>query len=96
VLPDDRLTVLYAKHDTNSRFYQRTSRVTLPSNDDDWGPERVHELPNKNTYNNTYLLSAESNRIYNFHRCINFNPTITISNDLGESWEPSIFRVEEE
>jgi hypothetical protein len=43
-----------------------------------------------NTYNNTCLLSAENNRIYNFHRCINFNPTITISNDLGATWETPV------
>lgn len=90
VLPDGRLLALYAKHITNNFFYQRTSLVPLPTTEADWGPEIANPLPARNTYNNTYLLSAESNRIYNFHRCINFNPTITVSNDLGGTWQPSV------
>jgi BNR repeat-containing family member/Bacterial TSP3 repeat len=88
-LPDGRLLALYAKHNANPAFYQRTSLVPLPSTDADWGPEIANPLPANNTYNNTYRLSGESNRIYNFHRCINFNPTITVSNDLGLTWQPS-------
>lgn len=90
VLPDGRLLALYAKHITNNFFYQRTSLVPLPSTEADWGPEIANPLPARNTYNNTYLLSSENNRIYNFHRSINFNPTITVSNDLGATWEPSV------
>jgi hypothetical protein len=90
VLPDGRLLALYAKHLGGSQFYQRTSLVPLPSSAADWGPEIIHPLPANNTYNNTYLLSAENKRIYNFHRCINFNPTITISNDLGATWETPV------
>ncbi|MCU0796747.1 MAG: BNR-4 repeat-containing protein [Akkermansiaceae bacterium] len=90
VLPDGKLLILYTKHITEPRFYQRTSLVPLPSTESDWGPEIARTVPANNTYNNTYLLSGESNRIYNFHRCINFNPTITVSNDLGATWQPSI------
>lgn len=94
VLPDGRLMILYAKHLGGSQFYQRTSLITQPSDLADWGPEVIHALPANNTYNNTYQLSAESNRIYNFHRCINFNPTITVSNDSGSTWETSIPFIE--
>lgn len=90
VLPDGRLLALYAKHIAEPVFYQRTSLVPLPSSAADWGPEIANPLPANNTYNNTYLLSGESNRIYNFHRSINFNPTITVSNDLGATWLPSV------
>jgi hypothetical protein len=90
VLPDGNLMILYAKHLGGSQFYQRTSLVNLPSSIADWGPEIVRPLTANNTYNNTYLLSAESNRIYNFHRNLNFNPTITVSNDLGATWQPSV------
>ncbi len=93
-LPDGRLMVLYAKHLGGSQFYQRTSLVPLPSSNADWGPEIVRPLTANNTYNNTYLLTGESNRIYNFHRNINFNPTITLSNDLGATWEASIPFIE--
>jgi hypothetical protein len=89
-LPDGRLLALYAKHGSEPAFYQRVSLVPLPSSTTDWGPETANPLPANNTYNNTYLLSGESNRIYNFHRCINYNPTITVSNDLGTSWQPSV------
>lgn len=94
VLPDGRLMLLYAKHIGGPQFYQRTSLVTLPSFIGDWGPEIIRPLAANNTYNNTYLLSGESNRIYNFHRNLNFNPTITVSNDLGSTWEPSIPFIE--
>ncbi|MBB5350051.1 hypothetical protein HNR46_000272 [Haloferula luteola] len=94
VLPDGKLMVLYAKHLGGSQFYQRTSLVALPSSEADWGPEITHAVPANNTYNNTYLLSSESNRIYNFHRCINFNPTITISDDLGATWQTSVAFIE--
>lgn len=93
-LPDGRLMVLYAKHLGGSQFYQRTSLVPQPSTSADWGPEIVRPLSANNTYNNTYLLTGESNRIYNFHRNINFNPTITLSNDLGATWETSIPFIE--
>ncbi len=89
VLPDGKLMVLYAKHLSEPRFYQRTSLVPLPSTDADWGPETIRTLTANNTYNNTYILSGESNRIYNFHRNINFNPTITFSDDLGATWQAS-------
>ena len=94
VLPDGKLMVLYAKHLGGSQFYQRTSLVPLPTTGADWGPEIVRPLTANNTYNNTYMLGGESNRIYNFHRNINFNPTITISNDLGATWEPSVQFIE--
>jgi len=90
VLPDGKLMVLYAKHNAEARFYQRTSLVPLPTTSADWGPEVIRTLTASDTYNNTYLLSGESNRIYNFHRNINFNPTITISDDLGATWQASI------
>jgi hypothetical protein len=94
VLPDGKLMALYAKHLGGSQFYQRTSLVPLPTTNADWGPEIVRPLSANNTYNNTYMLSGESNRIYNFHRNINFNPTVTISNDLGANWEASVPFIE--
>ncbi|RYD23895.1 MAG: hypothetical protein EOP88_02355 [Verrucomicrobiaceae bacterium] len=85
-LPDGRLTILYSKHIAGSRFFQRTSLIPLPTTDADWGPEVIIPMPANNTYANTYRLTGESNAIYNFSRCINFNPTLSISTDLGASW----------
>ena len=89
ILPDGRILALYSKHIAGPQFYQRTSLVPRPAADSDWGPEIVRPTPAANTYANTYRLAAENDRIYNFHRCINFNPTLTISEDLGATWLPS-------
>ncbi len=89
VLPDGRLLALYSKHIAGSQYYQRTSLVPQPKTDADWGPEIVRPTPAANTYANTYLLSGEGNRLYNFHRCLNFNPTLSVSDDLGATWKPA-------
>ena len=89
VLPDGRILALYSKHISGNQFYQRTSLVARPASSADWGPEIVRPTPAANTYANTYRLSGESNTIYNFHRCINFNPTLTVSTDGGATWGAS-------
>jgi hypothetical protein len=89
VLPDGKLMLIYSKHIAGSQFYQRTSLVTQPSTIADWGPEIVRPTPAATTYANTYRLSGEGNALYNFHRCINFNPTLTISTDNGATWGAS-------
>lgn len=87
VLPDGKLLVIYSKHLGGPQFYQRTSLVPLPSTIADWGPEITVAMPDNQTYSNAYLLTGESNAIYNFSRCINFNPTLTKSFDNGVTWE---------
>jgi len=86
VLPDGKLLILYSKHNSTAAYYQRTSLVPLPTTASDWGPEITRTVPASNTYANTYRLSAEANALYNFHRCVNFNPTLTLSTDNGASW----------
>lgn len=88
-LPDGRLMALYSKHIAGSQFYQRTSLVQQPATNADWGPEITIAMPAANTYANTYRLTGESNAIYDFSRCINFNPTLTISTDNGATWGTS-------
>lgn len=85
-LPDGRLMILYSKHNSQAVLYQRTSLVSLPSTSADWGAEVAITMPNTNTYSNAYRLSAEGNAIYNFSRCINFNPTLMKSTDSGVTW----------
>ncbi len=60
--------------------------MPLPTTAADWGPEITRNVAASNTYANTYRLSAEANALYNFHRCVNFNPTLTLSTDNGASW----------
>ena len=91
ILPDQRLMLVYAKHNTEAAFYYRVSNVVQPAVLTDWGPERKRDLSltgNRNTYANTYCLSDETHTIYSFHRNLNFNPTLSISRDLGRTWEP--------
>lgn len=85
-LPDGRLLILYSKHIAGARFFQRTSLVPDPATDADWGSEVIVPMPTNNTYANTYRLTGEANTIYNFSRCINFNPTLSISTDNGATW----------
>ncbi len=89
VLPDGRLLALYSKHIAGSQFYQRTSLVPRPAANSDWGAEIVRATPAANTYANTYRLTGEADALYNFSRCINFNPTLTISTDNGATWGAS-------
>lgn len=86
VLPNGRLLAVYSKHNVTADYFQRTSNVAAPATDADWGPEQKTVTPAVNTYANTYQLSAEANKIFNFHRCINFNPTLSISTNNGATW----------
>ena len=86
LLPDGRVLAMYSLHHTQPRYYWRISRHGDPRSAADWGEQRVREIGVRNTYANTFRLPAEGNRIFNFHRALNFNPTLTLSTDLGETW----------
>lgn len=89
VRPDERLLVLYAKHNTESHNY---SRISL--NDakpfTQFTPVQLY-TPSPNTeltYANLFLLPNESNRIYNFFRGLHgsYKPSYLYSDDLGATW----------
>lgn len=86
ILPDGRILAVYSKHSSTSAFYTRTSTVSRPATSADWGAEVTRAVPAANSYSNTFRLPAENNAIYNFHRCINYNPTLTVSTDGGATW----------
>jgi hypothetical protein len=87
VLPDGRILSVYSRHAIDTVFYYRRSLNGNPAGLADWGPEQTKALGTaKNTYSNTFRLAAESNKIYNFSRNINFNPTICTSTDNGQTW----------
>lgn len=89
-LPDGKLLTVYSKHGTASQFYHRTSTNNFPASLAQWSAETVKTTPAGNTYSNTYRLSGtgpgENNTIYNFSRCINYNPCVTLSTDNGATW----------
>ncbi|MEM9235849.1 MAG: BNR-4 repeat-containing protein [Verrucomicrobiota bacterium] len=89
VLPGGKLLVVYSGHNSNS-FWYRESKVDAPSEDSDWGPEQSKPAPAPTAYSNTHHLAAEPSRLFNFHRSINFNPTLSTSDDLGSNWNKAV------
>jgi hypothetical protein len=85
-LQDGRMMAFYARHSSVPQFAYRTSLNTNPITAGDWGPERILSTSVNVTYSNPYQLSNEGGRIYNFMRNLNFNPTFTLSDDLGTNW----------
>jgi hypothetical protein len=86
VRPDGKLLALYARHDGEDHFYYRVSTADTPT----FGTERtfVPTSATRVTYSNTFLLSSENNRIYDFYRGLDasFKPSFAYSDDLGETW----------
>jgi hypothetical protein len=85
-LDNGKLLAAYAKHDAEPTCYWRLADFNDRSQQLIWTPERELALNAKATYSNLFQLSAERNRIYNFIRAINFNPTILYSDDEAKSW----------
>ncbi len=91
VLPDGKILSVYSRHNLDTMFFYRRSLNGNPTSLADWGPEQTKTLGSaKNTYANTIRLSAESNKIYNFSRNINFNPTLHTSTDGGQTWSTPV------
>lgn len=90
LLPDGRVLAMYSRHHTDPHYFWRISHTPDPRAAEDWGEEQVRATDARNTYANTFRLSAEADRIFNFHRSTNFNPTLSLSTDLGESWSDPI------
>jgi BNR repeat-containing family member len=85
--PDGRLLALYAKHGTENHFYYRLSTANNPLM---WAAEQTFTptAATQLTYSNLYLLTAESNRIYDFYRGLDasYKPSYAYSDDLGQTW----------
>ncbi len=90
VRPDERLLILYAKHNTEPHNY---SRISLPDAKPftQFTPVQLY-TPSPNTeltYANLFLLPNESDRIYNFFRGLHgtYKPSYLYSDDLGTTWQ---------
>jgi hypothetical protein len=92
VLHDGRYLAAYSKHNQEPRFWFRISeRLGDPSA---WQPEVEVISPGVKgnwsgdnfTYCNPMMLSAETNRIYLFHRGVSQDPNYFISTDDGRNW----------
>lgn len=85
---DGRLLAVYSKHGAAKEFYTRISLVQDPVSAADWDVENVVQVPAGNTYANVFQLSAEGDKLFSFHRCLNWNPTLSVSLDGGATWQP--------
>lgn len=92
-LADGRIFAAYSRHDTDNHWFHRTSTTNDPRSASDFGPElQGPGMPRGNSYSNAFRLSAEGGRLYHFSRSINYNPTLTVSDDEGVSWStPEVF-----
>jgi hypothetical protein len=85
-LDNGKILAAYAKHDLEPKWYWRLADFNNRSQQLTWTPEQVFTQNAKSTYSNLFQLSGEHNRIYNFIRAINFNPTLLYSDDEAQSW----------
>jgi len=85
--PDGRLLTLYAKHGTENHFYSRLSTANNPLT---WAAEQTFTptAATQLTYSNVFLLTGESNRVYDFYRGLDasYKPSYAYSDDLGQTW----------
>ena len=86
-LQDGRMMGFYAQHGIgDNTFNYRLSTSTTPTAPADWGAEQTYTSAERITYTNPYQLSAESGRIYNFFRNLNYNPTFVTPDNFGVTW----------
>jgi len=92
IRPDGRYMAVYSKHNSERLTYWRVS--VRPHDAGEWQPERkfdwtqqlaAADAADNVTYSNVFYLSAE-NRVYDFVRAINRDPSILVSNDQGDNW----------
>lgn len=87
VRPDKRILALYAKHNVENHFYYR---VSDPDSALAWTTEKtfVPSASTQLTYSNLFLVTAESNRLYDFYRGLDnsFKPSYAYSDDNGDTW----------
>ena len=92
---DGRLMAFYSTHGVKPFWNYRVTETPANRLPLAWGPERAVDLSafklNRGvTYNNAFQLSAEPDRIYNFVRGIQWNPTLNLSEDGGQTWQPPV------
>jgi hypothetical protein len=93
VKQDGTMLAIYSRHGTDQFFSYRLSTTTNPATRANWTAEQTITNTGAGvTYANPYQLSAESGRIYNYMRDLNFNPTVVTSTNGGASWSaPQLF-----
>ena len=87
-LADGRILAAYSKHHNDRFWCWRTAKPVKHGAlvQFDWSAEQHFPTGVGSTYANLVQLSAETNRIYNFFRALNFNPTFATSDDGAKTW----------
>jgi hypothetical protein len=86
---DGRITAFYSRH-AGRPLYHRTT--TEPARIASWGPERTVPVNMPGGYGYTYpnpIWSPVDQKLYLFWRGGNFLPTMSVSDDEGETWGPA-------
>lgn len=95
-LKNGNILAAYTTHGKTKTSYMR--EITAPRwTECELSEEREHSFDSGLrgiTYQNLHRLSSENNRIYNFTRGINYNPTMTFSDDEGETWSDPIWIIQ--
>jgi hypothetical protein len=85
--PDGKLLAMYAKHGSENHSYYRVSSAGSLTM---WDAERTFTPTSSTrlTYSNLFLLTSESNRIYDFYRGLDdsYKPSFAYSDDGGDTW----------
>jgi hypothetical protein len=83
---DGRITAFYSRHAGKPLYYRTT---TQPARIAEWGPERTFPTNTPGGYGYTYpnpIWSPLDQKLYLFWRGGNFLPTMSTSDDEGETW----------
>jgi hypothetical protein len=86
VLNDRRILLVYSRHGTDESFFYRISKNQNPQTIDDWGEEKSVERGARTTYANLVNLKKLPGKTLNFHRCINWNPTLSVYYQDADRW----------
>lgn len=87
VLSNGNVLMVYSRHGSDKEFFFRISNNSNPLTIDDWSHERCVARGSPTTYANLLKLSTHDTNILNIHRCINWNPTLSIYNEINEDWD---------
>lgn len=85
-IADGRILIAYSRHNNDTSFFYRISNNSDPIVETDWSDEIAVYRSDKTTYANLVSLGSEQETILNFHRCINWNPTLSIFDVERKSW----------
>ncbi len=87
VLPDGRYLTMYTKHGSDRLMRWRVS--ARPRDVSEWEPERTTDVGASVTYSNTFILSHEPDRVYNFYRGAGHKPNVMIGPASASRFQPS-------